>query len=158
MLKKASRHWPALAAAGWAFIFAAMSFYWAAGGTLGSATIGEPIAGPALRREPSMVAALWITGGLKALAGIFALALVRPWGRRFSRRLLFGLAVGGSGSLLLYSIALLVQHGLMATGTIERAASLSASELRWHLFFWDPFWLLGGILFAAAAYEYGRDA
>lgn len=135
-----------------------MSFYWAAGGTLGSATIGESIAGPALRREPWAVAVLWFTGGIKALAGVFALALVQPWGRRLPRRLMLGLAVGGGCSLLLYSIALLVQHALMATGTIGRAASLSASELRWHLFFWDPFWLLGGVLFAAAAYEFGRGA
>lgn len=152
------RRWSAFAAAGWAFVFAAMSFYWAVGGTLGGETIGESIAGPAARREPWMVAVLWITGALKALAGVFALALVEPWGRRLPRRLMRALAWIGGGGLLLYSVALLVQHGLMAAGVIERASSLSATELRWHVFFWDPFWLLGGILFTAAAYEYGRGA
>jgi len=100
-----------------------------------------------LRRGPGMIALLVVTGQLKVLAGVFALALVSPWGRRLMRTLAW---IGGGG-LLLYSIALLVQHGLMAVGVIERAASLSASELRWHLWFWDPFWLLGGILFTVAA-------
>lgn len=103
-----------------------MSFSWVAGGT---------------------IALLVVTGQLEVLASVFALALVSPWGSRLMRTLAW---IGGGG-LLLYSIALLVQHGLMAVGVIERAASLSASELRWHLWFWDPFWLLGGILFTVAA-------
>lgn len=151
------RRWPALAAAAWAFTFAAMSVYWAAGGTLGGATIGGPLADAAERREPAMVAVLWITAALKALAGVFALALVRPWGRRLPRRVLRVLAWTGGVGLLLYSLALLVQHGLMEAGAIERARSLDASELRWHLWFWDPFWLLGGILFTMAAYDFGRS-
>lgn len=130
MASDTRRRSPVLAAAGRAFVFATMSFYGAAGGTLGSQTIGESIAGPAARREPWMVATLWITGGLKALAGVFALALVEPWGRRLPCRLMHALAWIGGG-LLLYSVALLVQHGLTAAGVIERASSLSATELRW---------------------------
>jgi hypothetical protein len=34
----------------------------------------------------------------------------------------------------------------------------SEAAVRWHLALWDPVWLLGGILFAAAAYFFGREA
>jgi hypothetical protein len=31
------------------------------------------------------------------------------------------------------------------------------TALRWHAFFWDPWFLLWGILLAAAALRYGRE-
>ncbi|MCC6935704.1 MAG: DUF3995 domain-containing protein, partial [Thermomicrobiales bacterium] len=95
-----------------------MSFSWVAGGTIGTGIIGETISGRTLRRDPGMIALLVVTGQLEVLASVFALALVSPWGRRLMRTLAW---IGGGG-LLLYSIALLVQHGLMAVGVIERAA------------------------------------
>jgi len=74
-------NWTVYAAAAWVLVFAAMSFYWAAGGSLGSSTMSDTILEPARAREPQFVALLWITGALKAIAGLLALALVRPWGR-----------------------------------------------------------------------------
>ncbi len=45
-------------AAAWAFVFAAMSFYWAAGGTAGASTLGETITRAGREREPLFVAIL----------------------------------------------------------------------------------------------------
>jgi hypothetical protein len=77
--------WAGYAAATWALLFAAMSFYWALGGRLGFETIGPGITGPALAGDPLIVAVVWISGALKVGASVVALAPVRTWGRRIPR-------------------------------------------------------------------------
>ena len=62
-----SKEWSAYAASIWAFTFTAVSFYWAAGGTLGANTLGNGIKEMALARDPVFVMILWITAGLKFL-------------------------------------------------------------------------------------------
>lgn len=148
--------WAGYAASAWALVFAALSFYWAAGGTVGASTIGPAIATLALARDPEFVAVLWATGVLKVLGGVLALALVQPWGRLLPRRILLIVAWGVGALLLLYACANLVEHGLMAIGVISIPAGLGATALRWHLVLWDPWWLIGGILFCAAAWSYGH--
>jgi Protein of unknown function (DUF3995) len=148
--------WVPLAAAAWALAFAAVSFYWAAGGEVGLETVGEEIEREALAREPDAIALVWVTGGLKVLGAALALALVRPRGPAIVRRVV-GLAgwVVGIG-LLLYAVANFVQHGLMEAGAIDTPDSLGESAVTWHLVLWDPVWLLGGILFTAAARRFGK--
>jgi len=148
--------WPAYAACAWAAVFAAMSFYWAAGGTAGANTIGDIITTPALARDPTFVAILWATGALKAIAGLLALALVRPWGRVFPRWMLLTAGWGTGLLLVLYGGANLAVRGLMAVGIISTPASMHSVAARWHLLLWDPWWTLGGVLFVAAIWSYGQ--
>jgi hypothetical protein len=145
--------WAAYGAAVWAFAFAAVSAYWAIGGELGRETIAADIAQIPLANDPVVV---WATAGLKALAGMLALALVRPWGRLFSQQLLVA-AVWATGLLLtLYGVANLVDHGRMVAGLRDTPAVLGEQAARWHLLLWDPVWLLGGLLFLAAALHHRR--
>jgi len=139
-------------------VFAAMSFYWAAGGTVGGDTIGNVIRTPALARDPTFVAILWTTGALKAIAGLLALALVRPWGRVIPRWMLLVAGWGTGLLLVLYGGANLAVRGLMAVGIISTPASMHSLAARWHLLLWDPWWTLGGILFIAATWCYGRSS
>lgn len=144
----------------WALAFAAASFYWAAGGTAGAETIGPALAGLALARDPEFVAILWITGALKAVAGLLALALTgaRP-GRLpvpLPRWMLLLAGWAAAAGLILYGGASFVQHALMVAGAVAIPAGLGATGARWHLLLWDPWWLLGGTLFAIAAWGYGR--
>lgn len=88
-----------------------------------------------------------MTGALKVAGGLLALALLPPW--RGRRPLAWTLGVGGA-LMALYGLALLVQHGLMAAGVLSRG-DLEAGEVLWHLFLWDPVWLVGGVLFVLAA-------
>ncbi len=148
--------WAAYAAAAWAFVFAAMSFYWAAGGTAGADTIGTTITDPALARDPGFVAILWGTGALKALGGLLALALIRPWGRVIPRWMLLAAAWIGGVFMVLYAGANLAVRGLMALGVIATPESMRSAAAQWHLLLWDPWWLLGGALFVAAAWSAGR--
>ena len=143
----------AYGAAVWAFAFAAVSAYWAIGGELGRETIAAEISQIPLANDPVVV---WATAGLKALAGLLALALVRPWGRVFPWRLLIA-AVWAIGLLLtLYGVANLVDHGRMIAGLRETLQVLGEQAARWHLLLWDPVWLLGGVLFLAAARRHRR--
>lgn len=140
----------------WALAFAALSFYWAAGGTLGAETIGPALASLALARDPEFVAILWITGILKVAAALIALTLARPGWPPIPRRLLLAAGWGASAGLTLYGGASFVQHALMVTGTVAIPVGLGATAARWHLLLWDPWWLLGGLLFAVAVWGYGR--
>src|SRR3989440_9488365 len=77
-------HWAvrvAYGACGWAFLFAALSFYWALGGTAGADTVSPEIVQLARAHVPWVIAVLWITAILKVVSGFVALALIQPWGR-----------------------------------------------------------------------------
>jgi hypothetical protein len=135
----------------WAVIFALMTLYWAAGGLFGGETLGVEIDRLAHERDASFVAGLWAAFALKALAAMLALALVEPRGRRLPRRLLLVLGGATGAGITLYAVANLAQHALMATGAISTPDALGPEALPWHLALWDPFWLVGGLLFLLAA-------
>lgn len=149
--------WPAYAAAGWALAFALMSFYWGLGGTIGLATLGVEIERLARSGDPTVTLfGAWIPGLAKLLAAVLALGLVQSWGRKLPRWMML-LASWGAGILLtLYSLANFIQHGLFYSGAIPTAAGLGEAAVPWHLFLWDPFWLLGGVLFCLAAWNFAR--
>lgn len=144
--------WAAYAAGAWAFAFAAVSFYWAAGGIAGAATLGPSVTDPALARDPGFVALLWGTGALKLAGGLLALALVRPWGRIIPRWLLLTATWGGGLFMIVYACLNLGVRGLMAVGVLSTPDSMRTAAAQWHLLLWDPWWLLGGILFVAASW------
>jgi hypothetical protein len=62
-----------------------------------------------------------------------------------------------AGALLtLYGLANLLDHGRMVVGLRATPPILGERAARWHLLVWDPFWLLGGILFLMAAWTSWR--
>ncbi len=152
-------HWAGYAACAWAVVFAAVSFYWAVGGTAGVNTNAPAITKHVLARDPGWIAIIWGTGALKIIAGLLALALVRPWGRAIPRWLLLT-AAGGAVAIMggYEGAASLIQHALMVAGVIGTPEGLGATSARWHLLLWDPLWLIGGILFGIAAWEYRRTS
>ena len=151
-----STTWAGYAACVWALSFAAISFYWAAGGTAGSDTIGPTITNMA--HDPAFIAVLWVTGTLKLLGGFLALALVHSWGRGLPRRVLLIAAWGGGILMALYGAGSWVQEGLMVVGVIRIPTGLGHTAAVWHVLLWDPWWLLGGILFIIAAWSFDRSA
>lgn len=150
----AATHWPGYAAAAWAFVFAAVSIYWALGGTAGVSTVDPSF----LERadEPAAVAMLWLTAAVKVAGGLLALAFVQDWGRALPRRvLLLGGWAGGAG-MALYGGLGFILDGLRVADAIEvREASETAA--RWHFAVWDPWWFLGGVLFLLATLQYQRQ-
>jgi len=146
----------AYAAAAWAFLFALASFYWAAGGEFALDTLAVEIERDARARDSDAIALTWATGALKVLAGLLALALVRPWGARIPRRLLLVAAAAAGAGFTLYGAAGLVEKILMEAGAIDVSASFGSDRVVWYLLVWDPYWLLGGILFLLAAVRFRR--
>jgi hypothetical protein len=142
--------WAAYAACAWAWAFAAVSAYWALGGTAGVGTVAADVAAVPLADSPAFV---WGTAGAKALLGLLALGLARPRGRSHPRRVLLAAAWAVGALLALYGAANLVDHGRMVAGFRDTPAFLGERAARWHLLFWDPVWLLGGVLFLAAAWQ-----
>lgn len=147
----------ACAAAAWSFAFALVSVAWALGSDLGADTLARSIEEQGRERSGGFVATLWLTVALKALAGAIALSLVQPWGRRLPRWLRLSGAWGAAVILTLYGAAGIVEKVLWKTGVREVPASFGADRVDWYLFFWDPFWLLGGILFSLAAWRFHRS-
>jgi len=141
----------AYAACGWAFVFAALSFYWALGGTAGADTVSPAIVQLARAHVPWVIAALWISALLKVFSGFVALALVQPWGRMVPRPILLILA-WGAGTLLFVHGGLFFAVGVLAlSGTIR--VSTPETLLHWYTLLWGPWWLIGGILFLIAAWS-----
>ncbi len=60
----------AYAACGWAFVFAALSCYWALGGTVGTETVSPAIVQLARAHDPWVEAALWLSAFIKVISGI----------------------------------------------------------------------------------------
>jgi hypothetical protein len=134
--------WSAYAACALALSHAAVSFYWAAGGTAGLSTIGGVLEDLGRSREPVLIAVVWFAGLLKVTTGLLALALVPPWGRAFSRRMLLAAAWGGAALLILYGGLFTLAGTLVVAGVIAAPATADWTAIRWHAFFWDPWFLL----------------
>lgn len=142
----------AYAACGWAFLFAALSFFWAAGGRTGL----HP-----LEQEATSGAFVWMVvnigaGILKVIAGLLPLALVRWWKQgRYSKLLLGATWLLGVG-LCLYGGLGLISDVLHVTGIISDPVNRKWFFL--YLVLWDPWWVLGGVLYVATAWFVHRDA
>jgi uncharacterized protein DUF3995 len=138
--------WAAYAACGWALLFAALSFFWAAGGRTGL----HP-----LELEVAPGNAVWIVinlcaGILKTVIGLVVLALVQPWGRIVPRKLLQACAWVLGVGMVLYGGLGLVSDVLHITGVISDLEN--GKWFFWYLVLWDPWWVLGGILYLATAW------
>ena len=127
--------WAGYAACVWALLFTAPHVYWAVGGGIGLE--GRPMSG-ALR-----VVNL-VSIPLSLVAALIALATIRSWGGMFPRWLLGSAAWG--------ACAVLSVRG--GAGLIQNALGQEEPPPLFRLF--EPGFLVGGILFGAAAWFYGR--
>lgn len=140
--------WPGYATAAVALAFAAVSFYWGAGGMAGASTLGGPIEDLARARDPMLVTVVWISAFAKLAGAALALALVQRWGQRLPRRWLRAAAWSGAVALTLYGAAQVVSVALVATGIITPTTPVEPMVLRWRLLVWEPWFLVWGLLLA----------
>ncbi len=150
VISDARRWWPgwaAYSAGAWALVFAAVHLYWALGGTAGLPH------GMSVDMNPALFVIDVLAVPLSVVGALLALSLVRPWGRLLPRRLLLGSAWAVCALLIVHSAPTLVEGGLVVTGL--RDAKPSGLE-RWSLFVYEPWFFMGGVLYGAAAWGYGR--
>lgn len=132
----------AYAAAGWMGFFAATHAYWAAGGR------GGLPRGFSVTSRPALLIIDIVSIPLCLIGAGLALALVRPWGRAFPRRVLL---------ILSWAVATLaVIHAVFAVGqdllSLAGLAHLPSSPAdHFDDLVYEPFWMTCGLLFAAAA-------
>jgi Protein of unknown function (DUF3995) len=149
--------WAAYAACALALLYAVPSFYWALGGTAGLDTVGGAIEELGRTRHPAGIALGIGAGVLKVAGGLLTLALVRAWGRAIPRRLLLGVTWVASIALTAYGGLLVAVGALVLTGVISPSGPVDRTALQWHVLLWDLWFLVWGLLLAAAAWYYGRQ-
>jgi hypothetical protein len=132
----------------WAIAFAIPSLYWGLGGEAGIESIAaHPEEIPGVSDDGVVLA----TAVAKIVAGLAVLALVRGWpGARPLAALRIAVRVAGA-LLVLYGAAEFVDHLLMVTGVIDTPSELGSTAAAWHLALWDPYFVLGGVLFWIAS-------
>ena len=151
---KSSLGWAGYAAAAWAAVYAVgVRGYQGLGGTLGLPGTFED---PAGMRRASLLA-----GAVILLAGIGALAFVRPWGLRLPRLLVILPALAGASFAMGHALTAYISKPLHVLGVVdlefrgwERVDE--GSLIRWDLFFYEP-WFLGlGVLMTLGALHHHR--
>lgn len=120
-----------------AALYAAVSFYWALGGTAGIDTLGGELEELARAGDPVVRWLAGAAGVLKVAGAVLVLALVRPWGRLVPRRLLLVAAWAGSVVLVLYGGLYVVGGALVLAGAVEVSGPLDRTALWWHVLVWD---------------------
>jgi phosphate/sulfate permease len=123
-----------------------VSLYWALGGTALLDTVGGEIEELARERSTAAVLFISLTVVLKVLAGLLALALMRA-----PRRSLTILAAVAGVGLALYGGTLVVAGALVLAGVVDPSGDVDEYALRWHVFFWDAWFVVWGVALAVAA-------
>ena len=138
----------ACAAAVWGAVFALVHVYWLVGGRLflpdGLSVVGNL---PLLIID--IIAIPLCTG-----AAAVALSLVQGWGERFSRLLRLVGAWGIAAVCVVHALPSAVDWIALALGKLDVAALDSMA--RFATFGYEPFFLLGGVLFGLAALGHQR--
>lgn len=150
--------WAGYATCACAFLFAATSFYWGAGGSLGLDTVGQEAVELSASGDVGMFLALWFVGLLKVAGGLLGLALVQSWGPRLFRPwMLLVAGWGGATLLVLYGGVQIGVQLLVVTGVIEAPADMDWRGFYGHLYLWDPWFVIWGVLLAITALHYTRS-
>lgn len=139
----------AVAAAVLAFASAAVTLFWLLGGTLGLDTVGGAIEELGRERSATTLAVLAATLVAKLAAGRLALTLADSWRR--PRRLAVALALLGGIGLALYGGVLVLVGASVLSGILDPAGPRDEYALRWHVFFWDLWFLVWGLALTLAA-------
>jgi hypothetical protein len=139
-----------------AALYAAVSFYWALGGTAGLDTLGGSLEELASKGDPTVLSLTGMAGVLKVAGAALALALVRPWGLVVPRRLLLAAAWAGSVVLVLYGGLYVIVGALVLAGVVDVSGTVDRTALWWHVLVWDLWFLVWGVLLGLAAWHYGR--
>jgi hypothetical protein len=139
-------------AAALAFASAAVTAYWMLGGTALLDTVGGALERYARDRSADALVLALVVVAAKCAAGAVAVVLTRRPSRRLAT-----LAAPGGGLLALYGAVLTLAGALVLIGVIASSPE-NEHALRWHVFLWDPWFLLWGLALALAGISIRRGA
>ncbi len=147
---RADSRWPARAAATFAFASASVTLFWTLGGTLLLDTVGGAPEEIARRHTLGSFAFGAAVVLVKVTAGLLALALLGRAAAGPRRRMLLFANGAASALLILWGGANVLIGGLVLADVITPAGSVDEYGLRWHVFFWDAWFLVWGAILALA--------
>jgi Protein of unknown function (DUF3995) len=133
--------------------YAAVSVYWAAGGTWLLNTVGGTLGQPGRAGDLGIVLAVGAAALLKFIGAIVPLAAAGVTSRPAAaarRRQMRVLAWAVAAILTVYGLVLAGAGLLVQSGVITPAAGADHRALAWHAYLWDPWFLLWGVLVTAA--------
>jgi hypothetical protein len=135
-----------LIAGAWAVAFAALHFYWALGGSWGLSVS----AGPLAEERPGWFVAvgLWGVGVLCLVGGVLGWLLTRPLPRGLAGRVVKALGWAVCAVLLVRGMAVEV---LLLTDIAGQEIDVGPEQRLWTLLLWNPWFLVGGLVFGLAA-------
>jgi hypothetical protein len=127
-------------------IYAAVSAYWALGGTWLLNTVGSSLDHIARGDRAPALAGLWAVVLLKLVAAGLPTAAIslRFSGRQ--ARILRRLATVEAVVLTLYGFVESIAGWLVQAGVLTPGRSADRRALAWHAFLWDPWFLVWGLL------------
>jgi hypothetical protein len=128
--------------------YAAISAYWALGGTWLLATVSSSLV--TAHQSATVVMAVWAAVVLKGVGAVLPLYVHLPappskWHGRL--RLL---AWAEAAVLTLYGFAFTLAGLLVQAGVIRRGRTADQWALVWHAYLWDPWFLVWGLLVVIA--------
>lgn len=150
--------WAGYAAAAWAFAFAVPSFYWGFGGHFLAETVSGQLASESWADQRGLQAVVLFTGVLKVVGGLFALSLTRLSWPDARWRLVSRGGYVVSVLLVLYGAVNVIGEILSETGVVKASGTVDWHALHWHLFLWDPYFVVWGVLLCLAIRHYGATA
>ncbi|UGQ11549.1 DUF3995 domain-containing protein [Yinghuangia sp. ASG 101] len=134
-------------------LYALVSAYWGSGGTVGLDTIGGDIERRAREGDAQLFAIVWITAVVKLAVAALGLTVVRQrLSRLLPRRLSSALVRTAAIGLILYGGALTLVEVLVKADLVNTTADIDAKAFDWHLYLWDPWFLLWGLLLATTTH------
>ncbi|HET7615556.1 MAG TPA: hypothetical protein VFK27_01270, partial [Bacillales bacterium] len=86
--------------------------------------------------------------------GLLLLLLLKDWSRRIHRFLYVLFLISGI-FLFLYGFVNFTTFVLSSLGLLH--LQVDGFALRWRMFFWEPFWMLGGVCFIFSALFFKKD-
>ncbi len=125
---------------------AAVSFYWALGGTWLLDTIGGSLEEQA---RAGNVTVAWAAAALKIAAAVVPLLVMRRLKSLKWTRIWRVLAWSEAAILTLYGLVLTAAGLLVQAGVVD-ATDPDHRALAWHAYLWDPWFLFMGLLVTAA--------
>ncbi|MFD3507913.1 DUF3995 domain-containing protein [Nocardia sp. NPDC058666] len=153
-MRQSAGGWAVIAAVAWSCVFAAVHVFWALGGSVGLASSAG--ADLATRRPPMFVAVgLWGVGGALLVGAVFVgVAAVAPMSRR--RRRVMGWLIGLAGVVLLVRGVLVEVALAVDVGGVR--GEVGSHQTWWSLVLWNPWFMLGGVVFIAAGRGIAKSA
>jgi Protein of unknown function (DUF3995) len=131
-------------------LYAAVSAYWASGGTALLDTVGGVFQREGRTGGAGLIAVVWVTVLLKLLAATLGVVVVvgRPALAGAQRRLVRRMAWAAAVILILYGGVLSITGWLVQLDVVSPGANADHEALRWHAYLWDPWFLVWGLLLA----------